>query len=63
MNNILSNFILHETIVCDDKATPWFNKAIKSLIQEKNTHSINTAKAKITTSNNKTSSRKAEFFH
>ena len=63
MNNILSNFIPHETIVCDDKATPWFNKAIKSLIQEKNTHSINTAKAKITTSNNKTSSRKAEFFH
>ena len=31
--NILSNFIPHETIVCDDKDPPWFNKAIKSLIQ------------------------------
>ena len=50
MNNILSNFIPHETIVCDDKATRWFNKAIKSLIQEKKTHSINTTKAKITSS-------------
>ena len=36
--NILSNFIPHETIVCDDKDPPWFNKAIKSLIQEKKTH-------------------------
>ena len=34
--NILSNFILHETIVCDNKDPPWFNKAIKSLIQEEN---------------------------
>ena len=34
--NILSNFIRHETIVCDDKEPQWFNKAIKSLIQEKN---------------------------
>ena len=33
--NILSNFIPHKTIVCDDKDPPWFNKAIKSLIQEK----------------------------
>ena len=48
--NILSNFIPHETIVCDDKDPPWFNRAIKSLIQEKKTHSINTAKAKITSS-------------
>ena len=63
INNILRNFIPHETVVCDDQATPWFNKAIKSLIQEKKTHSINTTKEKITTSNNKTSSRKAEFFH
>ena len=35
--NILSNFIPHETIVCDDKDPPWFNEAIKSLIQEKKT--------------------------
>ena len=33
--NIISNFIPHETIVCDDKDRPWINKAIKSLIQEK----------------------------
>ena len=46
--NILNNFIPHETIVCDDKDTPWFNRTIKSLIQEKKkTHSINTAKTKI----------------
>ena len=45
---MLSNFIPHETIVYDDKDPPWFNKAIKSLIQKKKTHSINTAKAKIT---------------
>ena len=48
--NILSNFIPHETIVCDDKDPPWFNRAIKSPIQEKKTHSINTEKAKITSS-------------
>ena len=32
--NIMKNFILHETIVCDDKDPPWFNKRIKSLIEE-----------------------------
>ena len=35
--NILSNFIPHETIVCDDKDSPWFNDKIKALIQAKNT--------------------------
>ena len=30
----MKNFISHETIVCDDKDPPWFNKRIKSLIQE-----------------------------
>ena len=33
--NILSNFIPHEIIVCDDKDPPWFNNRIKTLIQEK----------------------------
>ena len=33
--NILSNFIPHEVIVCDDKDPPWFNGKIKSLINEK----------------------------
>ena len=35
--NILSNFIPHETITCDDRDPPWLNKKIKSLIYEKNT--------------------------
>ena len=34
--NILSNFIPHEFVVCDDKDPPWFNKKIGALIQEKN---------------------------
>ena len=33
--NILSNFIPHEIIVCDDKDPRWFNYRIKTLIQEK----------------------------
>ena len=32
--NILKNFIPHETIACNDKDPPWFNKNIKSLILE-----------------------------
>ena len=32
---VLSNFIPHEVIVCDDKDPPWFNGKIKSLINEK----------------------------
>ena len=32
--NIMKNFIPHETIVCNDKDLPWFNKRIRSLIQE-----------------------------
>ena len=34
--NVLSNFIPHETILCDDKNPPWFNSRIKSLSQAKN---------------------------
>ena len=33
--NVLSNFIPHEVIGCDDKDPPWFNGKIKSLINEK----------------------------
>ena len=36
--NILSNFIPHETIVCNDKDPPWFNNRIKTLIKEKMLH-------------------------
>ena len=28
INNVLSNFIPHETITCNDKKPPWFNKSI-----------------------------------
>ena len=34
--NILSNFIPHEILTCDDKDPLWFNKKIKEIIQEKN---------------------------
>ena len=34
--NILSNFISHGTILCDDKDPPWFNSRIKSLLHTKN---------------------------
>ena len=32
---VLSNFLPHEVIVCDDKNPRWFNGKIKSLINEK----------------------------
>ena len=34
--NILWNFILHETVLCDNRDPLWFNSKIKSLIHEKN---------------------------
>ena len=33
--NILSNFIPHKFVVCDDKDPPRFNKKIRALIQKK----------------------------
>ena len=36
IKNILSNYICYERITCDIKDSPWFNKNIKQLIQEKN---------------------------
>ena len=36
IKNILSNYIPHETITCDDRDPPWINKNIKQLILEKN---------------------------
>ena len=36
MKNILSNFVTHETVICDDRDPPWINSKIKGLIQEKN---------------------------
>ena len=34
--NIIQNFILHETIICDDRDPPWTNKEIKKLMPGKN---------------------------
>ena len=34
--NILNNYILHETIKCDEKDPPWFNSQIKLPIRNKN---------------------------
>ena len=37
INNKLSNFIPHETITCEEKKPPWFNKnIIINLIKNKN---------------------------
>ena len=35
VSNVLSNFIPHEVVVCDDKYPPCFNGKIKSLFTEK----------------------------
>ena len=32
----MANFILHETIICDDRDFPWINNRIKKLIYEQN---------------------------
>ena len=34
--NVLSKYIPHETVACDDKDPPWFNSWIKSLLHDKN---------------------------
>ena len=34
IKNVLSNYIPHETITCDDREPPWINSKIKQLIQE-----------------------------
>ena len=36
ITKILSDYIPHETIICNDKDPPWFNNNIKQLIKEKN---------------------------
>ena len=36
IKNIMSNYIPHKTIICDDRDPPWLNKDIKQLILDKN---------------------------
>ena len=36
IKNVMSNYIPHETIICDDRDLPWINKDIKQLILDKN---------------------------
>ena len=36
IEKIMSNFIPHVTIICDDRDPPWINKDIKQLISDKN---------------------------
>ena len=36
IKNILSNYIPHKVVTCDDGDPPWINKTIKRLIQQKN---------------------------
>ena len=33
--NIFGNFIMYETIICNDRDPPWINKQIKTLTAEK----------------------------
>ena len=35
ITNILSNYIPHEIIICDDRDPPWINNRVKELINEK----------------------------
>ena len=35
IKNILSNYIRHEIIICDDRDPPWINIRVKELINEK----------------------------
>ena len=36
IKNIMSSYIPHETITCDDRDLPWITKDIKQLILDKN---------------------------
>ena len=36
IKNIMSNYIPHEKIICDDRDPPWINRDIKQLILDKN---------------------------
>ena len=36
IKNIMSNYIPHKTITCDNRDPPWINKDIKQLILDKN---------------------------
>ena len=36
IKNVVSNYIPHETVVCNDRDPPWINKNIKKLINDKN---------------------------
>ena len=36
IKNILSNYIPHETIICEDRNPPWIKNRVKELIIEQN---------------------------
>ena len=36
IENIMPNYIPHETIICDDRDPPWINRNMKQLILDKN---------------------------
>ena len=35
IKNILSNYIPHEIIICDDRDPPWNNNRVKELMKKK----------------------------
>ena len=47
IKNILSNYIPHEIITCDDRDSPWINKNIKQLILKRSTIQILSSKQQI----------------
>ena len=36
LKNIIANFIPHETIICDDRDSPWINNRIKKSTHKRN---------------------------
>ena len=36
IKNIMSNYIPHKTIICNDRDPPWINEDVKQLILDKN---------------------------
>ena len=40
IKNILSSYVPHETVTCDDRDPPWINSNIKQLIPKKTMHTV-----------------------
>ena len=64
IKNILSNYIPHEIIICDDRDPPWINNRVKELINEKNdTFQYYLNKDKDNNDSNKDSNKDPKLFN